>query len=306
MKRRPYQGAADVDLLQAFTSAARAETGGCGYLHPGDIPHHLFSGSKLYDKSKVMTIWEDGGGIAGWVLVSPSHKGFDAQIRPDLRGGDFERELLLYAEEQTWAMMRHYGVEGEQITADAFRCDRWRAEILTELGWEPGGDPPWVLNRASLATIPAPQLPDGFHARSVRGVAEAAAVAAVHVGSFGSKWTPEMYRQLMESPGYAAEREYVVVAPDGEFAAFTVTWHDPVNRVGLFEPVGTHRDYWRRGLGRALLYYAMGRMKQAGMESAEVVNSGTNEASAGLYRACGFRPFFLIDDFVKGKKAPSS
>ena len=92
MQRRPYQRDEDVALLQAFNAESIAPTGGCGYVHPGDIPHRLFNGNKYFDPGEVMTIWEDRSGVAAWVLVGPRHRGYDAQVRPDLRGGGFERD----------------------------------------------------------------------------------------------------------------------------------------------------------------------------------------------------------------------
>ena len=43
----------------------------------------------------------------------------------------------------------------------------------------------------------------------------------------------------------------------------------------------------------------MHHMKAAGMTYATVANTGTNEASRELYKACGFTPWYLIDDYVK-------
>lgn len=299
MKRRSYRGHSDVELLQDFNAAATAQTAGCGYLHPGDIPHHLFSGNKLYDLAKALTIWEDSGGVAAWVLAGPRHRSCDIQLRPDLRGAEFEREVLVFAENRLLELMRHYMITGDQIFADAFRCDTARIELLTDLGWLPDGDPPWVVNRISLVDLPEPLVPDGYLIRAVRGIDEAPALAELHSASFGSSWTAEQYRTLMGTPGYAAEREFIVQAADGTFAAFTVTWHDRLNRTALFEPVGTHPDHRRRGLGRALLQFAMHKMAAVRMEYAIVVNSGTNEASRGLYRAAGFKPWHLIDGFAK-------
>jgi ribosomal protein S18 acetylase RimI-like enzyme len=108
-----------------------------------------------------------------------------------------------------------------------------------------------------------------------------------------------MYRKVIESPGYVAEREYVVVAPDGSLAAFTVTWHDSFNRIGSFEPVGTHKDHRRMGLGRGLIMHGMQQMAAAGLEYATVANFRDNEADSGLYKACGFRPWYLLDDYTK-------
>jgi ribosomal protein S18 acetylase RimI-like enzyme len=108
----------------------------------------------------------------------------------------------------------------------------------------------------------------------------------------------------MESPGYAPEREFVAEAPDGSLVAFTVTWHDPLNRTGLLEPVGTHTDHRRRGLARALIAHAMTKMKEAGMTSAIVVNHPANEAARSLYGSCGFSSWKRIDDYTKPLAEP--
>ena len=60
----------------------------------------------------------------------------------------------------------------------------------------------------------------------------------------------------------------------------------------------THPDHCRRGLGRAVVLHAMHRRKTASMTHATVASSGTNEASRALYEACGFTPWYLIDDYV--------
>jgi GNAT superfamily N-acetyltransferase len=103
----------------------------------------------------------------------------------------------------------------------------------------------------------------------------------------------------MESPGYAPERELVIQAPDGAFVTFAVTWYDHLNHTGLFEPVGTHRDFRRRGFGRAIILYGMQQMAAAGMKFATVAHFGDNEAARGLYQYCGFRPWHLLDGYKK-------
>jgi len=299
MHHRPYQAEADVELLQAFNAAAIARTDHCGYLHPGDIPHHIFSGNKHYDPSKLLRIWEDERGVAAWALIGPRHKGYDVQVRPDLRGGGFEREVLRFADERTVELMRQHGIEGEKLLGNAFRCDTARAKLLTELGWIREDAPPYVLNRGTLVGLPNPVVPDGYRIRSAHGPEEATTLAEIHVACFGATWTPDLYRRYMQAPGYDADREYVAVAPDGGFAAFTVTWHDDHNRIGLLEPVGTHPEHRRRGLGKAVVLHALHRMKEAGMTWATVANTGTNESSRALYEACGFTPWRLIDDYIK-------
>ena len=300
MRRRSYEGASDLALLQAFTAAATATTGGCGYVHPGDVPHRLFNGNKWFDPAEVMTIWEDDLGVAAWVLASPRFRGYDAQVRPDLRGGAFEREVLEYADARTAELMRRHGIESDEMLADAFRCDLMRIELLTSLGWVPDGDPPYVINRALIAELAEPVIPAGYRIRPVAGVEEAVAVAEVHAAAFpGAGWTPELYRHVMESPGYDPGRELVAETTDGALAAFAVTWYDHLNRTGLLEAVGTHPDHRQRGLGRAVVRFAAHHMATAGMEHAIVANFASNTASEALYRSAGFEPWHVLDSYVK-------
>ena len=300
MRKRPYTGEADLTLLQDFNAAAIAATNHCGYVHPGDIPHRLFNGNKYYDPAEVMTIWEDEQGIAAWLLVAPRHKSYDAQLRPDLRGGQLERDVLEYAAPRLIELMQQHGIEGDCIYTDAFRRDTTRSELLLDLGWQAAdNESPYVLNHMEIKTVEVPLLPKGYSFQTARGVEDAAALAEVHGGSFGSSWTPELYRQVMESPGYAPERELVIQTPEGNYAAFTVIWYDHLNRTGLFEPVGTHKDYHRQGFGRAIVLYGLQQMAAAGMKFATVAHFGQNEAARRLYQGCGFRPWYLLDDYVK-------
>ena len=299
MKSRTYTGEADLKLLQDFNAAGIAATDHCGYLHPGDIPHHIYNGNKYYDPAEIMTIWEDDHGLAAWLLADPSHKSFDAQVRPDLRGGDLEREVLEYAYDRTLDLMQRYNIASDCLYADAFRGDTARIEVLTALGWEPDEELPYILNRTEINAIAVPALPDGYSFQSAKGVEDAPALADIHNAAFSPNWTPELYRKVMESPGYGAERELVIKSPDGYFVAFSIIWYDHLNCTGLFEPVGTHKDHRRRGLGRAIILYGLQQMAATGMKFATVAHFGDNEAAKGLYQSCGFKPWHILDGYIK-------
>ncbi|MBN1583711.1 MAG: GNAT family N-acetyltransferase, partial [Anaerolineae bacterium] len=191
-------------------------------------------------------------------------------------------------------------IDGDCIYGDAFQGDTARIELLLALGWEADDELPYVLNRTEIKPVDVPALPDGYSFQSAQGLQDAAALADVHNGAFGGVgWTPELYRQVMASPGYAPERELVIQAPDGTYVAFSIIWFDDLNRTGLFEPVGTHKDHRRRGFGRAIVLYGMQQMAAAGMAFATVAHFGNNEAARGLYQACGFKPWHLLDGYVK-------
>ncbi|MCB9161339.1 MAG: GNAT family N-acetyltransferase [Caldilineaceae bacterium] len=268
VKKRTYTGPADLTLLQDFNAAAIAVTDHCGYLHPGDIPHHLFNGNQSYDPP---TSCRSGRMSKAW-----------------RRGMVQRREMLTYADARTVELMRRYDIAGDCIYADAFQGDTARRDLLLDLGWQPEEDQlPYVLNRTEIGSIDVPVLPDGYAFGAARGVEDAAALAEVQA-AFKARWTPELYRKVMESPGYAPERELVIQDPDGAYVAFCIIWFDHLNRTGLFEPVGTHKDYQRRGLGRALLLHGMQRMADAGHgRLRQSPTSGTMPPPAGCTNPAG-------------------
>lgn len=55
--------------------------------------------------------------------------------------------------------------------------------------------------------------------------------------------------------------EIVTIAPDGRFASFTQVWVDEVNKSISFEPIGTHSDFRRRGIGKAMMVNVLKRMQ---------------------------------------------
>jgi mycothiol synthase len=110
----------------------------------------------------------------------------------------------------------------------------------------------------------------------------------------------------MRSPAYASALDLVAVAPTGEIAAFCICWFDPVNRTGLFEPVGTHPDFQRRGLGKAVILAGLEQMKAGGMTRAIVMAEGDYPASQRLYQSAGFLPSGRLVPFVKTLRSESS
>lgn len=302
MKRRSYGGSADVGRLQDFNARQIRSHGRTGMLHPGDIPHRIFNALRRDDPHHLVHIWEDNDGeIAAWTLLDPQGGGFDPQISPAVRDAipALEHELILWSEEALIDLMTRSRSESTSIETEAFVDDAPRTVLLRRLGWVRQGDGPIVLGRRDLGHIRVPELPSGFRLRNVKGLEEAAALADLHSMGFGSTWTPEQYRRVMESPGYDRDREFVAEAPNGELAAFCVVWPDEINRIGLFEPVAVHPDYRRRRLGRAVLRAGMREMKSWGMESAEVMYEVDNPGAGPLYGGEGFALVAEINIFRK-------
>jgi ribosomal protein S18 acetylase RimI-like enzyme len=186
------------------------------------------------------------------------------------------------------------------VVTDVFSCDDLRVALLRRLGFVE--DRLWdhITERDLGGPIGEPDLPDGFTIRPA-SIDDVPQLAEVRNDAFDAGWSPEQYRdEVMLKPGYRPERELLVIAPDGRVAAFTVTWLDVENRLGLFEPVGTHSDFRRMGLARALMLHALAEMKALGMETATVEHLADNMAARELYRGLGFEKRFETVGYTRG------
>ena len=86
---------------------------------------------------------------------------------------------------------------------------------------------------------------------------------------------------------------------DGTFASYCICWADARSRLGLFEPVGTRPDWRGRGAGRALILEGLRRLRDAGMQTAQVSTAGFNAPAQALYESCGFIPHDTARTFMK-------
>jgi ribosomal protein S18 acetylase RimI-like enzyme len=298
---RPYRGPDDLGAVLAFAGACHARSDGCSSLHPGDIAHFMSNGLRGRDLERHVFLCEGSdGALQALALIYPGHDAaYNVLVHPDLRGA-FERELVDRCEQTAWTASQASGSAQTTVGTEVMDCDTIRRDLLLARGYSPE-EPPYLLNtiRQLDGSIPEPIVPPGLTLRSVAGEHEVEAVAAVHDSAFTPKWAGGAYLPVMRTPGYAIERELVVVAPDGRFAAFLVYWLDPLSRSGLFEPVGCHADFRRRGLTTALLYEGMRRMVARGMRTAIVNHHADNLAAVALYRSVGFQTVNTITDYRK-------
>jgi ribosomal protein S18 acetylase RimI-like enzyme len=166
------------------------------------------------------------------------------------------------------------------------------AELIRR-GYEPEADGPFFLHlRRDLDDLPAPVLPAGYSLRSVLGEQDLEQRVAIHRAAFApSQVSEESYRAIMAAWPYRSDLDCVVESPDGTFVAFCLAWIDERNGVGEMEPVGTHPDHRRLGLGSAVCVEALTRLRGAGATSA-IVSARGDEAypsARGLYASIGFR-----------------
>ena len=267
------------------------------HYHPGDIVHWMSSEHKGGGLDEHFWLYEEKDELIAFAEL-PRGEWAQYTLITDSKLCESSLELTLLAECQSIMQQRikQNPPDKRVLSTHVAASDQQRLEHLTNLGYHLKPSKRVVTLQSLNLPIPTPVLPDGFHIRSVASEDEADLVAEVHNRLFSPKWTGAEYLKVMRTPGFDIERELVVVAPDGRFAAFLIYWLDPMSRTGLFEPVGCHKEFQRRGLAKALMYEAMTRMMDAGMTRAIVEHYSDNKSAAKLYSSVGFKEHFKTFD----------
>lgn len=294
---QPYQDSY-LATYQALISEWRSKNPNSTLCHPGDIPHRLYNVLRgKFDLSEVVRCYYLDNQAAAIVICDATQEFINLFINPDLSE---QIDLFIPVVDDSLKIIHEQMVKldkaDEPIYIEQFQKDTHRTNLLKATNFTEAVNE-INLTRRNLYEVAQVTLPDGF---SIRGATheDYEQLAEVHNRSFGSGFTPEIYRdEVMLKPGYDPQRELVVVAPDGRFAAFCVIWFDDVNKVGLFEPVGTHEEFRRMGLASTLMTHAMSLMKARGMEAAEVCYETENEGSKRLYTGLGFEMKHPIIDW---------
>ena len=151
--------------------------------------------------------------------------------------------------------------------------------------------------------LPEPILPAGYTLRLVEKKDVSSRAAAQYAALQSStQWREylQKYVHFMDSPGYPLCGDWVVLAPDGCVAAFCNVWYDAVSRTGQIEPVGTHPDFQRKGLGKAVMTAGMRFLQSKGMGATRICVIADNLPAIKLYESVGFR---LVNKLLLHQKA---
>ncbi len=291
----PYSDA-ERGRLRAFIMELQA-SGEPGCWHAGDLAWGLYLMSIRFDLAANIRLWRDERGqLAGFAWFNPS----DCFLLMQYQSG--EKKQSVSEAMLAWGRARHAETVND-LRADGARAESAPPPLITSAFENDAGRIAWleahglkrgqrsmVLFRQSLAReLPAPRLPEGFAVRQMAGDDEIAERASAHREAFHpSRITDEHYRRLRRLPEYDADLDLVAVAADGTVASFCLCWLDPVNKVGLFEPVGTRPAFQRQGLAKGVLAEGLRRMRSKGMERAIVCANYSNERAQKLYASLGF------------------
>jgi GNAT superfamily N-acetyltransferase len=226
-------------------------------------------------------VWEDGSGE----LVGAAHTEHpwlgDAFIQRHPRHAHLLGEMLDFAESNL------ADKEKRLLRLFVYEHDRDMLSLMKERGYR-RVDEDWDYDQEYvIKSVPEPNLPDGYSIMSMadrndlEGRGKAFGLGFDHPDPVG--WAPvHVYEELQRAPDYRRDLDLYVVAPDGEIASFCIVWHDEHNRIGILEPVGTVPGHRRMGLAREVIYEAIRRLSDQGVERV-IVGGGQK-----FYKSIGF------------------
>ena len=295
---RPWRGSADLGAIQTAITASWLIARPVVQVLAGDVSWWLASSPLDTDWRERIRLWERDGEVVAWAWLMPPDAA-DLFLRADLAPVD-RRGLVaaigdwLVERVRWWSATAADAPETPvtRILTWALDADDALQGDLAAAGFTPDVEPEYSMFHRRLdddRPLPEAPLPEGYRVRPVRLPEELEARVAVHREAFApSKMTVEKHTRLLDLPGYSADHDLVVEAPDGSLAAFTLVWWDPVARAGEFEPVGVHPEHRRRGLGRAVNVEGLRLLRRLGAIDAVVFSRQTNVASEALYASAGF------------------
>jgi ribosomal protein S18 acetylase RimI-like enzyme len=270
---RAYSGPTDLRRMQRLVQDAWALRGPTWAQHVGDLAWGRFQhvGREPAWRTR---LWEDDGHVVAYAWLFEGRV-LDFCVHPE------RPELLDPVLE--WADARETDALDANVDAIA---------ALERRGYEsvPEGAPWFAYLARGLDDLPEAKPPDGFTLRTV-GESDVESRVEAHRSAFDpSRVTFESYRNLMNAWPYRADLDCIAVAPDGRVAAYCHAWLDDENRVGEFEPVGTHADFRRRGLAAAVCAFGLRRLAEEGATLAVVYARGDAgyPAPKALYESLGF------------------
>jgi mycothiol synthase len=304
IQARPYRKPMDLVYMRQLLMAGAQAQIPASYTHPGCLDWGTQYPPDEERNRRNLQLWErtdeDLPMLAAWAIFLQNEGTFDLFVHPLLHGTPLHETIM--DEYMAWTEVRAREAGLQQITPFwAMEYDQVLVRLMQARGFEVVPvDPPVPLFERVLDELPTVSLLPGFTVQGVSNLADGRLRATIlhsHFnpnGDWAAFWAE--YQQFMGSAVYDGARDLFVRSPNGQGASACTIWFDPMNAVGLFEPVSTHPDFQGKGLGKAVMAEGLRRMKAAVMRRAIVGFDPNNVAALALYTAMGFRAsaYFVI------------
>jgi len=297
---RTFSGYTDLPAMAELVRKFPAEN-----IHVVDLPYRFSSWS--FDYPENIRMWRDEQGqLLAWAILQVPFWKIDYAYNPNFHH-QVHSQILNWADEQARKIVSTpSGHPAWFVPVLANWTDR--IHDLEQAGFTSQanvGEHSWsqVLMEHSMQIPNQVNLPEGFLVRPLNGMSEVETYVNLHQAVFESKNMTVAWRErTLQRPKYIPELDLVIVAPNGQLAAFCICWlyKDTNGNVsGQIEPLGVHADFRKLGLARAILVEGLKRLSAKGATQIYVQTDNYRNAAFQLYASAGFH---VIQDILMYRK----
>ena len=151
--------------------------------------------------------------------------------------------------------------------------------------------------------IPQIDLPKGFAIRNITGIDDYEKLLTVVGSTFPhckDNMTIEKIQFLTTAEFYHQDLDLICEAPNGEFSSFITVRFDAISKIAEFEPVGTHPNYRRLNLAKALISEGLKRLQSYEPTLICITQANNDEPADLFYNNLGFKKINIFE-MRKGK-----
>ena len=248
----------------------------------------------------VITLWDAKGQIVAMLNPDSPGEAF-FQVHPAYHSTVLISEMLGVAEQK---LPKKKESRGYELLVWVNAADDVSKALFTERGYARSKFlAEHMRSRSFSQPIPDSLPPAGYTVRALGDESELPARSwlswkVFHPDEPDEKYEGwEWYRNIQRVPIYRRDLDIVAVASDGELAAFCTVWFDDITRTAVFEPVGTHPNHQKRGLGRAVMSEGLRRARRLGATLATVSSYSTG--AHALYESMGFTGVDILEPWIR-------
>ncbi|HUT82755.1 MAG TPA: GNAT family N-acetyltransferase [Candidatus Bathyarchaeia archaeon] len=241
------------------------------------------------EEDDLVTIWEEiieSGSKIVAVVILENDSFYTINIHPEYKS--LEKEIILWIESKFQNEIKS-SIE-KKLHIFAYGTDKDRITTLKKLDYTDQGfdeyDRKFSLNNG----IANYTLPQGYSIKHVDTKRDFLKYRDVMGAVFPhcKKMTERTFKVFTKASFYHPELDIISVAPDGSFAAFCTIRLDPIGKIAELEPVGTHPNHRRLGLGKAVILEGLKRLEKFEPKAICIPGAAANEAANRLYDSLGF------------------
>ena len=231
--------------------------------------------------------------LLGFFISENGKNYFEIQIHPEHRY--IENEILEWIS-ANWRKNR------EKIITNIYYWDEDRKIMLESFGFKNHGLEAidFRYNTANYTTDE--KINDDFHFETFSenfNYKNHIETQRLAFGRTKDQLDREWFETKCMAPGYSAAWDFSVVDSKGDHLAFCIAWLDEINKIAEVDPVGTHPNYRKIGLAKAVITNCFIQLNKAGIHNAQII--GFSEPAKRLYRSLNSTEEHEIIEFILNK-----